>query len=51
MPSSTHSVLINTINNVILKTPVHKFEDPIFLFRKTYEAAFRNRKIHAAIKM
>ena len=34
----------------ILKTPIHKFENPIFLFRRTYEAAVRNRKILAALR-
>ena len=46
---SAHSVRINTINTVILKTPVQKFENPIFLFRRTHEAAVRDNKIFAAI--
>ena len=40
---------MNKINNVILKTPVQKFDKPIFLFRRTHEAAVRNSKILAAI--
>ena len=28
----------------ILKTPIQKFEKPIFSFRRTHEAAFRNSK-------
>ena len=34
----------------ILKTPIHKSEKPIFLFRKTHEAAFSNSKIRKASK-
>ena len=51
LPSSTHSVWINTINNAILKTPVQKIEKYIFSFRRTHYAAVKNRKILAAIKM
>ena len=46
---SAHSVLINTINNAIMKTPVQKFENPIFLLRRTHKAAVRDSKILAAI--
>ena len=41
---------MNTINTAILKTPVQKFEKPIFLFRRTPEAAVRDNKILAAIE-
>ena len=34
----------------ILNTPIQKFEKPIFLFRRTHEAAVRNSKILTAIK-
>ena len=51
LPSSVHSDQINTINTVILKTPVQKFENPIFLFRRTHEAAVRDNKMLAAIKI
>ena len=43
------SWLVTTIK-AILKTPIQKFEKPIFLFRRTHEAAFRNSKILATIK-
>ena len=33
-----------------LKTPIQKSEKPIFSFRRTHEAAVRNRKILAAFK-
>ena len=43
------SWLVTTIKEV-LKTPIQKFEKPIFLFRKTHEAAVRSSKILAAFK-
>ena len=39
-----------TAIKAILKTPIQKFEKPIFSFRRTHEAAFRNSKILTAIK-
>ena len=33
-----------------MKTPIQKFENPIFLFRRTYEVAVRNIKILASFK-
>ena len=41
--------LVTTIE-AILKTPIHKFNNPIFLFRRTHEAEVSNRKILAAFK-
>ena len=41
---------IVTTTKAILKTPIQKFDNPIFSFRKTHEAAVRNRKILAALK-
>ena len=41
------SWLVTTIE-AILKTPIQKFENPIFSFSKTHEAAVRNNKILAA---
>ena len=38
------SWLVTTIK-AILNTPIKIFENPIFSFRKTHEAAFRNSKI------
>ena len=43
------SWLVTTVK-AILKTPIQKFENPIFSFRITHEAVFRNRKILAEIK-
>ena len=43
------SWLVTTIK-AILKTTIKKFENPIFSFRKTHEAAVRNSKILAAFK-
>ena len=43
------SWLVTTIK-IILKTPVQKFEKPIFLFRRTHEAAGRDKKILAGSK-
>ena len=37
-----------TTIRAILNTPIQKFENPIFSFRRTHEAAVRNRKILAA---
>ena len=37
------SWLVTTIK-ATLKTPIQKFEKPIFSFRRTHEAAFRNKK-------
>ena len=44
------SWLVTTIK-AILKMPIRKFEKPIFLFRRTHEAAVRNRKILATLKV
>ena len=41
--------MITTIK-AILKAPIQKFEKPIFLFRRTHEAAVSNIKILAAFK-
>ena len=38
------SWLVTTIKT-ILKTPIPKFENPIFLFKRTHEVAVRNIKI------
>ena len=35
---------------VTLKIPIQKFENPIFSFKRTYEAAVSNSKILAAFK-
>ena len=43
------SWLVTTIKE-ILKIPIQKFEKPIFLFRRTHEAAVRNSKILAVFK-
>ena len=45
-----NALWIVTTIKVIPKTPTQKFENPIFLFRRTYKAAFRSRKKLAAIK-
>ena len=47
--STNTSWLVTTIK-ATLKTPIQKFEKPIFSFRKTHEAAVRNRKILVAFK-
>ena len=39
-----------TMINATLKTPIQKFEKPIFSFRRTHEASVRNSKILAAFK-
>ena len=41
---------IVTMIKATLKTPIQKFENPIFLFRRTHKAAVRNRKIFTAFK-
>ena len=43
------SWLVTTIK-AIPKTPIQKFEKPIFLFSRTHEAAVRNSKILAEFK-
>ena len=43
------SWLVTTIKS-IPKTPIQKSEKPIFLFRRTHEAAVRNRKIFVVFK-
>ena len=43
------SWLVTTIKT-ILKTPIQKFENTIFSFRRTHEAAVRNSKMLAALK-
>ena len=40
-----------TMIKATLKTPIHKFENPIFSFRRTHDAAVRNRKILAAFNV
>ena len=47
--STNASWLVTTIKS-ILKTPIQKFENTIFLFRRTHEASVRNRKTIAAFK-
>ena len=47
---TTNASWLVTIIKAILKTPIQKFKKPIFLFRRTHEAAVRNSKILAAIK-
>ena len=48
--STDASWLVTTIK-AILKTPIQKFEKPIFSFRRTHETAVRNRKILAEFKV
>ena len=43
------SWLVTTIRFTV-KTPIHKFKNTIFSFRKIHEAAVRNSKILAAFK-
>ena len=43
------SWLVTTIK-AILKTPIQKYKNPIFLFRRTHGAAVKNSKILAAFK-
>ena len=43
------SWLVTTIK-ATPKTPIHKFEKPIFSFRRTHEAAVRNSKILTEFK-
>ena len=47
--STNASWLVTTIK-ATLKIPIQKFEKPIFSFKRTHEAAVRNRKILAAFK-
>ena len=47
---NTNTSWIVTTIKAILKTPIQKFEKPIFLFRRTHEAVVRNSKILAAFK-
>ena len=47
---STNALWIVTTINVTPKTPIYKFEKPIFLFRRTHEAAVRNSKILTVFK-
>ena len=47
--STNASWLVTTIK-ATWKTPIQKFEKPIFSFRRTHEAAVRNSKILAAFK-
>ena len=44
------SWLVTTIK-ATLKIPIHKFEKPIFSFKRTHEAVIRNKKILAAFKV
>ena len=46
--TTSTSWLVTNIK-AIMTTPIQKFEKPIFLFRRTHEAAVRNRKILAAL--
>ena len=48
-PLTNESWLVTT-TKATLKTPIHKFEKPIFSFRRTHEAAVRNIKILVAFK-
>ena len=43
------SWLVTTIKTT-LRIQIQKFEKPIFSFKRTHEAAVRNRKIIAALK-
>ena len=47
---TTDALWIVTTIKAILKTPIQKFENPIFLFRRTHEAAVSNSKILVTIK-
>ena len=47
---TTNSLWLVTTIKAILKTPIQKSENPIFLFRRTHEAIVRNSKILAAFK-
>ena len=47
--STNTSWLVTTIK-ATLKTPIQKFEKPIFSFRRTHAAEVRNSKIIAAFK-
>ena len=50
--ANTLKVKLNSQQSIkaTLKTQIQKFEKPIFLFRRTHEAAVRNIKILAAFK-
>ena len=48
---TTNSLWIVTMIKSILNTPIHRLEQPILSFSITYEAAVRNSKILAAIKI
>ena len=47
---STNVSCLVTMIKTTLKTPIQKFENPIFSFRKTHEEAVRNSKILVAFK-
>ena len=47
--STNASCPVTTIK-ATLKIPIQKFENPIFSFKRTHEAAVRNIKILAALK-
>ena len=47
--STNTSRLVTTIK-ATLKTTIQRFENPIFSFKRTFEAAVRNSKILAAFK-
>ena len=47
---TTNVLWLVTKIKVIPKMPIQKSEKPIFLFRRTHEAAVINRKILAAFK-
>ena len=46
----TNTLWIVTTIKEKLKTPIQKFKNPIFSFRRTHEAAVKNSKILAASK-
>ena len=46
----TNASWIVTAIKAVLKTPIQKFENPIFSFRRTHETAVRNIKILAEFK-
>ena len=47
---NTNGLWLVTTIKVILKTPIQKVENPIFLVKRKHEAAVRNSKILAAFK-
>ena len=49
-PQSTNALWLVTTIKATLKIPIQKFEKPIFSFKRTHEAAVRNRKTLASFK-